>query len=64
MADVHRLHADEKRVGEHASAEDGGRQPADTWIAPREVGEIGGGRRGVEDERNEVHDPYRPVSGP
>ena len=64
MPDVHRLHADEERVGEHAAAEDRRRQPADTRIAPREVGEVGGGRRGVEDERNEVHDTYRTVSGP
>ena len=64
VADVHRLHADEERVREHAAAEDRRRQPADARIAPREVRQIGGGRGGVEDERNEVHDTYRPVSGP
>ena len=64
VADVHRLHADEKRVREHTAAEDGRRQPPDARIAPGEVGQIGGGRRSVEDERNEVHDTYRPWSGP
>ena len=43
VADVHRLHADEKRVGEHAAAEDGRRQPPDARIAPRKVGQVGGG---------------------
>ena len=56
VADVHGLHADEERVREQAAAEDGGRQPADTRIPPREVRQIGGGGRGVENERNEVHD--------
>ena len=64
VADVHGLHADEERVREHAAAEDGRRQPADARIAPREVRQVGGGRRGVENERNEVHDTYRTGSGP
>ena len=59
VPDVHRLHADEERVGENSAAEDRRRQPPDARIPPREVGQVGGRRRSVEDERNEVHDTYR-----
>ena len=64
MPGLHGLHADEERVREHAAAEEGRREPADARVAPREVRQVGGGCRGVEDERNEVHDAYRPEFGP
>ena len=41
---------------EHTAAEDGGRQPAGAWVAPGEVRQVSSHRRGVEHERNEVHE--------
>ena len=64
VADLHRLHADEKGVREDAAAENGGRETPDPGVAPREMRQVGGCRGGVEDERHQVHGIYRTDSGP
>jgi hypothetical protein len=62
VPDLDRLHADEERVGENASGQQGGGKPARAWIAPREVRQVGGCRGRVEHERDQTHVTARWVS--